>query len=355
MTEKILVVDDEPKNVKLLADILRFRGYAVVTAESGEQALACVARDAPDLLLLDVMMPGIDGFEVARRLKANEATRPIPIILVTALNDRDSKIKGLDAGAEDFLGKPVDRVELEVRVRNLLLLKSHADFLRNHNAILEAKVAERTRELRESFRDTVATLIKVSSYKDEETGAHVKRISYLTSELARQMGMGAEFVDLMFHGSPMHDVGKIGIPDLILKKPGGFTPDEWAIMKSHSAFGAQMLAHSTSPFLRLGAEIAQSHHERWDGGGYPAGLQGESIPLSARIMNICDQYDALRSQRPYKPAFEHARTVEILTLGDGRTKPEHFAPAVLAAFRSCAGRFEEIFDTIRDGEQAATA
>jgi putative two-component system response regulator len=339
----ILVVDDEEANRRVLQAMLAADGHRVATAPDGARALEAAAEEAPDLVLLDVMMPGMDGFEVAARLKSAAASKHVPIIMVTALDDRDSRLRGLKAGAEDFLSKPVDRAELTVRVRNLLKLKEFSDFLADHNRILEEKVRERSRQLTESYRETIVTLTRAAAYKDEETGAHVARISFYTVEIARLLGMDAEFRDAIHHASPMHDVGKIAIPDAILMKPGKFEPHEWEVMKSHAALGAKLLSGADSPYLVMGAEIAAGHHERWDGGGYPLGLQGEAIPLAARIMQICDVYDALRSKRSYKPAFEHARSVEIIVKGDGRTAPAHFDPAVLDAFAKSAHRFGEIY------------
>ena len=340
----VLVVDDEDPNRRLLQVMLAGEGYRVVLANNGARALKAAAAEPPDLVLLDIMMPGMDGFEVARRLKAGPATKSVPIVMVTALDDRGSRVRGLEAGAEEFVTKPVDRWELCVRVRNLLKLKEYGDFLAEHNCILEAKVIERSRQLTESYRETIATMTSAASYKDEETGAHVARISFYTVEIAAELGLDEAFRDTIHYASPMHDVGKMAIPDAILGKPGKFEPHEWEIMKTHSGLGAKLLAGGKSPYLVMGAEIAMSHHERWNGGGYPAGLKGEAIPFSARIMNICDQYDALRSKRPYKPAFMHDRTLEIITVGDGRTMPAHFNPQVLEAFKHCVGRFRDIFE-----------
>ncbi|MFH1869711.1 MAG: HD domain-containing phosphohydrolase [Pseudomonadota bacterium] len=345
---RVLVVDDEDRNRRLLSAMLEADGYIPLEAADGEQALELVRQDPPDLVLLDIMMPGMDGYEVARVLKAAEATRAVPIIMVTALRDRGSIVKALEAGAEEFVSKPVDRWELRVRVKNLLKLKEYGDFLADYNRILETQVGERTRQLVSSYRETIATMTRAASYKDEETGAHVARISFYSVELAQALGLDAAFCDTIHYASPMHDVGKIAIPDAILGKPGKFEPHEWEIMKSHAALGGKLLRGTDSPYLVMGAEIADGHHERWDGGGYPLGLAGEAIPLSARLMNICDQYDALRSQRPYKPAFSHEKTLEIITVGDGRTLPSHFDPAVLAAFKGCVGRFRDIFEAHRD-------
>lgn len=344
----LLVVDDEAANRRVLETMLAAASYRVVAVDSGRDALAAAEVEPPDLVLLDVMMPEMDGYEVAARLKSMAATSMVPIIMVTALDDRDSRLEGLKAGAEDFLAKPVDRAELTARVRNLLKLKEYGDFLTNHNRILEQQVVERTRELDASYRETIATLTRAAAYKDEETGAHVARISFYTEDIAAQLGMDPQFRDRIHHASPMHDVGKIAIPDAILSKAGPFEPFEWEIMKSHAAMGARLLEGGLSDYLRMGAEIALSHHERWDGGGYPNGLAGEAIPLAARIMQICDVYDALRSRRPYKPPYDHRRAVEIICKGDGRTAPTHFDPQVLAAFVQCADRFAQIWDTHQD-------
>lgn len=344
----VLIVDDDASNCKLLETLLHAEGYATIVARNGKQALALATAENPDLILLDVMMPDMDGFETVQRLKAAPQTRQVPVIMITALDDRESKLRALEAGAEEFLSKPIDHADLRVRVRNLLRIKEYSDFLANHNRILEEQVSKRTAQLEEAHRDTVFTLVRAAEHKDEETGHHVRRISHYCQVLTEAMQLPSDFHDDIFHASPMHDIGKIGIPDLILLKPGGFTPEEWAIMKTHCTLGATILASGTSRYTRMGAEIALCHHERWDGSGYPNGLKGEEIPLAARIMQICDVYDALRSQRPYKPPIEHKRTVEIITLGDGRTQPEHFDPAVLAAFAAQAERFSAIYERLTD-------
>lgn len=342
---KILIVDDEPRNCKLLETLLTHEQYRTSIAYSGEQALVMIKQDLPDLILLDVMMSGMNGFQVAGKLKADPATQQIPIIMVTALEDRNSMLNALNMGAEEFISKPVNTSELKVRVRNLLRLKEYGDFLAQHNLLLNQQVAERTEQLRLSYIETIFTMTRASERKDKGTGMHIKRISHYSIELAREIGMDETFNDTIFYASPMHDVGKIGIPDHILLKPGRHTSREFEIMKTHSMLGAEILASVHSPYLKMGRDIALSHHERWNGGGYPNSLKGESIPLAARIMTVCDVYDALRSKRPYKPALGHDEALDIIIRGDERTRPEHFDPAVLDAFSNCKEKFRAIYET----------
>lgn len=341
----ILIVDDDRLNRELLDAMLRPEGYSTQSAASGEEALAIVAQQQPDLILLDVMMGGMDGYRAARRLKENPASQNIPIIMVTSLNDRNAKLRGLEAGAEEFLSKPVDRAELWIRVRNLLRLKEYGDFLDGYNRLLQQKVEARTAQLRGSYIETVFTMTRAAEYKDEDAGDHVRRVSYYSRELALALGMDGVFADSIFYACPMHDIGKIGVPDRILLKPDALTPEESAIMESHCRLGVRILGKSQSPYLQMAAEIALGHHEHWDGTGYPDGLEREAIPVSARIAAICDVYDALRSKRPYKPACGHDETLDIITGGDGRSRPSHFDPAVLQAFRGNAEVFREIYET----------
>ncbi len=345
---RILIVDDEIRNRVLLESLLKPEGYEIENARNGEETLDSVARRKPDLILLDVMMPGMNGFEVAGKLKLNPDTKAIPIIMVSSLDDRSSRLTAFNMGAEEFLTKPVDRAELWVRVRNLLRLKEYSDFLANHARILEQRVNERSAQLTASYRDTIATLNRASSYRDDETGAHVQRISYYCMELAKTLGLGPEFCDCIQYASPMHDVGKIAIPDRILLKRGPLDSGEWEIMKTHPALGAKMLEGGDSPYLKMGREIALSHHERWDGSGYPSGLVGEEAPLAARVMCIADVYDALRSPRPFKGSIEHKTSVAIITKGDGRTVPDHFDPRVLSAFEACHTQLREIYENLAD-------
>ncbi len=342
----VLVVDDDESVRLLLQRQMELDGYRVASAEDGMGAVVRADEEAPDIVLLDALMPGLNGFQVAELLKSSEATRNTPIIMVTALDDRDSRLKALKAGAQEFITKPIDRNEVSLRVRNMLMLREYSNFLADQNRTLAQMVEERSRQVLASYRETIQTLARAAGYKDEVTGTHVRRISFYNEELAASLGMNSGFCETIRYASQMHDIGKIAIPDAILLKAGPLTRDEWAVMRTHTTLGAQMLSKGDSPYLQMGAEIALHHHERWDGGGYPAGVKGELIPISARIMNVCDQYDALRSERPYKRALSHEAVVEIITGGDGRTLPSHFDPAILAAFARCAPRFQEIYESV---------
>ncbi len=339
---KILIVDDDERARRLLASLLQ-QDFQIFQAEDGMQALKMAATIQPDLILLDQMMPGMTGYEATLKLKEDPLTKSIPIIVVSALDDRESRLRGLEAGAEEYLYKPVDRIDLKIRVRNLLRLKEFSDFLKNHNLILEEQVRLRTSELQTSFIESILTLIQAAEYRDDHTGVHVKRVSHYTRLLAEQLGMSGEFCDQIFYASPMHDIGKIGIPDQILFKPDNLEPAEREIMKRHVLIGSDILAGKSSPYFQMGHDIALRHHERWDGSGYPDGLKGEMTPLPARIMQLVDVYDALRSKRPYKPAFTHEKSLQIICEGDGRTAPSHFDPAVLEAFIKRAQDCEAIF------------
>ncbi|MDH3454847.1 MAG: response regulator, partial [Desulfuromonadales bacterium] len=331
------------RNLKLISLLLSKDNYGYATARDGYAALEMLRSYAPDLVLLDVMMPGMDGFEVCRRIRLDADAGRVPVVMVTALEDRASRLAGLLAGANDFLSKPVDGVELMVRVKNLLRVKEYEAFLDNHNKILAEQVAEKTRELSDAYIDTIYRLTLAAEYKDQDTAAHIRRISLFTHHLAKLLGFSDEAADIMHYASPMHDVGKIGIPDHILLKDGPLTAEEFDVMKRHSAIGADILNESGSAVLISAEKFARCHHERWDGTGYPQGLKDTAIPIEGRILNLVDQYDALRSVRPYKPPYSHQRVFEIITQGDGRTTPDHFDPDVLMLFKQHDKEFDRIF------------
>jgi putative two-component system response regulator len=340
----LLIVDDQKGNIDLLERILRVAGYVSImsTMQPGEVcALHC--KNRYDLILLDLQMPGMDGFQVMESLKEIEPEGNLPVLVITAQPSHMQR--AFKAGAKDFISKPFELAEVLARVHNMVEERLLYKELHDYNNLLEQQVRERTSDLQESYLETIFTMTRAAEHKDEDVGTHGQRISYYSRELAMILGHDKAFVDKIFFASPMHDIGKIGIPDHVLLKSGSLTLDEWEVMKGHASMGSKILGNSKSPYLRMGAEIALNHHERWDGGGYPNGKWGESIPLAARIMNICDIYDALRSKRPYKPIFDHVKAMDIITHGDGRTQPIHFDPVILAAFKQNHQSFCDIFDT----------
>jgi putative two-component system response regulator len=341
---RILVVDDEAGVREIMEAILVSHGLRFEGAADGREGLDKANETRPDLVLLDISMPRMDGFETCRRLKSDPATERIPVVMFTTQTDRESRIKALEAGANDFLSKPIDGTELIVRVNNLLKVKRYQDFLEAHSRILEEQVKERTWQLREALLDTVQRLTLATEYRDEDTYVHVRRISYYTAIVTKQMGIPEAEGELMFYASPMHDVGKVGIPDAILLKPGKLTPPEYEVIKTHTTIGARILRGSDSPYLRSAEKFALYHHERWDGKGYPHGLKGEEIPVEGRILSIIDQYDALRSRRPYKPPYDHETAFRIITQGGERTYPGSFDPKVLEIFMDNHEEFRHVYE-----------
>jgi len=359
---RILVVDDTALGRRVLEDLLVPLGYDVMSAENGADCLEMARRHLPDLILLDVVMPVMDGFTACEEIKADPRTQQIPVVLITSLEGRDSKLNGLSVGANDFLSKPIDKAEVAIRVKNLLRIKEFEDFLRQHNEKLDEEVRERTRQLSEayedlrlskeelntSYLDTIFRLTSVAEYKDGFTSDHIKKVGHYCRLLAREIGWGDAEQEAIYYASPMHDIGKVAIPSEILLKPGRLTLEEFALMKTHTSSGAAILQGSNSSVIQLGGRIALSHHERWDGTGYPRGLREDEIPLEGNIMNIADQYDALRSERPYKPALGHDEAFKIIAHGDGRTKPSDFSPLVLETFRDSGDKFNDIFESFRE-------
>jgi len=342
--KRILIVDDEESHRVLVGRMLVSAGYAFETAKNGVEAIAKASTLEHDLIILDVMMPQLDGYKTCRILKEHPDTRRIPVVMFTSLSDREARLKGLEAGADDFLGKPVDMSELLLRTKNLLKVKEYEDFLVEHNRLLEESVAIKTGELKASLIDTIYRLTLAAEHKDDDTGSHIKRTSHMVRHIARRLGFDDDTAETMFYASPMHDVGKIGIADSILFKPADLSPDEFEAMKAHTIIGGKILQGSDSPILKSAHSFAVSHHERWDGTGYPFGLKGDAIPVEGRILSVVDQYDALRSRRPYKEPFTHEKAFDIITKGNGRTFPEHFDPAVLMVFIDTHKEVEAIYE-----------
>jgi putative two-component system response regulator len=315
----LLLVDDTPENIDVLAASLRDE-YNIKVALNGERALAIAQSNntqKPDLILLDVMMPDMDGYEVCRRLKADPTTAHIPVIFVTAKHDAVNEEHGFEIGAVDYITKPFSPQLVRARVRTHLALY-------DQNRQLIDKVNERTKALKESQLRIIHHLGRAVEYKDNETGAHVIRMSYITRLIAEHCVNDIEWVERIFHAAPMHDVGKIGVADAILLKPGKLDPQEWEIMKKHTEFGAEILAVEGDPLLEMACSIALTHHEKWDGTGYPKGLKGEQIPLEGRIVAVADVIDALLSKRPYKEAWTPEQTETYLTEQTGK----HFDPTL---------------------------
>jgi len=331
----ILVVDDQFQNIELLEAYLAPQGYDIFKAANGKEALELLASNPIDLILLDVMMPGMDGFEVARKVRQDSTHKLLPIILVTALQDTEDRVKGIEAGCDDFLSKPFDQDELLARVHSLLKVKAYNDLLANYRTELEAEVAQRTAELKHAFErikaasmETILRLSIAAEFKDVGTGEHIKRMSYYAAAIARQMGLDENTVEGILYAAPMHDIGKVGIPDRILTEPGKLDPDEWEIMKQHPLIGAKILAGSDVEFIQLAETIAHYHQEKWDGSGYPEHIKGTEIPLTCRIVSIADVFDALTSKRPYKEPFTIEASFDIIREGRG----SHFDPDVVDAF-----------------------
>jgi len=326
--QTILVVDDTPENIDVLGGILG-RDYKIKFAINGEKALKIArADDRPDLILLDIEMPGIDGYEVCRQLKQSDATKKIPIIFVTARSEVEDEERGFKIGGVDYIAKPVSAPIVRERVKTHLALY-------DQNRVLEEKVLERTAQLRDAFEtikntslDTIYRLSKAAEYKDEDTGAHILRMSNYSAAVARKMDLNEKIIESILYAAPMHDIGKISIPDRILLKPGKLDPDEWDIMKQHTANGGRILEGSDAEFIKLGEVVALTHHEKWDGNGYPEGLKGTQIPLIGRIAAIGDVFDALTSKRPYKEPFSLEKAYHIIRESRG----SHFDPDVVDAF-----------------------
>jgi putative two-component system response regulator len=360
-TPTVLVVDDVPDNLVLMSGLLK-DFYKVKVANNGKKAIKIASSAAPpDLILLDIMMPDMDGYEVCKYLQSVPTTRTIPIIFLTANSDAEDEQRGLEMGAVDYILKPVVPAIVLARVATHLQLKASADFLRDKSAFLEAEVIRRTGEIQAIQDVTILMMASLAETRDNETGNHIHRTQHYIQVLAQSLRDHPRFrsylnratIDLLFKSAPLHDIGKVGVPDRILMKPGRLTTDEFEIMKTHALLGRDAIAQAEKQlgkevgFLGCAKEIACSHHEKWDGSGYPQGLTGDDIPISARLMAVADVYDALVSRRVYKPPMSHDKAKEIIVEGAGK----HFDADVVQAFLGVGDEFLSIAARFEDSNE----
>ena len=339
--KRVLVVDDDDATRRITEALVRALGHEVEAARDGIEGLAKL-RLGVDLVLLDVVMPGMDGFDVCRAMRRDQHGHDVPIVMVTSLAEQAHRLHAVEAGANDFIAKPVDETELRIRSASMLRMKEAQDALKRYQAQLEEMIEQRTAGLRQALEemaeaqrlaylaqlDTVERLAIVAEFKDKVTARHIHRMSEYCAVIARGMGLPPGEVELITHASRMHDVGKIAVPDSILRKPSSLDGSEWDVMRRHPTIGSVILDNSSSQLLQAGRVIAMSHHERWDGGGYPSGLRGDKIPLWGRICAVADVFDAITSERPYKPAYPNDEAIRVLKEGSG----SQFDPQVVEAF-----------------------
>lgn len=356
-SNRILVVDDELINRKVLEGLLKSYGLDCVSADSGPAALTLL-DETIDLVLLDIMMPGMDGFAVAKSIREIPQFADLPIVMVTALSAKQDRLRAVEAGANDFVAKPIDTTELGVRMTSLLRMKKYHDELKDYQEHLQQMVEDKTGALRLALSDleharqatmlahmeTIHKLSAAAEYKDEDTSSHIMRMSRYCAVIARHAGLDESDVDLILNSSPMHDIGKMGIPDAILLKPGKLDDEEWVVMRRHTVIGANILRGGSSKYLEIGADIALSHHEKWNGSGYPRNLSGEDIPLFGRICALADVFDALTTKRPYKDPFSNEQALSIMAEGRG----SHFDPRLYDVFLDS---FDDILDIQREYQE----
>ncbi len=357
--KRILIVDDNEQIREIIGEMLESFGYEYEMASDGIEALAKVKLDV-DLVLCDVIMPKMDGFEVVRRIRNQSEFRDLPIIMVTSLASKEDRLRAVESGANDFIVKPIDPTELKVRTDSLLRMKEIQDIIKRHKEELEQKVQKRTESLRktldemvdaqrktyEAYLDTIQRLAIAAEYRDEGTAAHIMRMSHYTAVIAEGLKFSPGEVEIILHASPMHDVGKIGIPDGILLKKGKLDEEEWDVMRQHTTIGSQILSGSSSELLKEGEMIAMSHHEKWDGSGYPNGLKGEDIPLCGRISAVADVFDALTTKRPYKEAMGNKEAFEIIRKGQN----SHFDPKIVDVFFKQLDKILEVQKKYQEGK-----
>jgi len=353
----VLIVDDAPENLRLLAEVLKRGGLVPRPVTSGRLAIEAAVADPPDLVLLDVRMPEMSGVDVCRWFKQHERLRSIPIIFLSGLQGTDDKVEAFRAGGVDYISKPFQNQEVLARIKTHLRLRQLQVETVSHTMQLEQRVAEQVKAVTASQMATIFALAKLAEARDDDTGGHIERVQTFGRVLAEQMRqmrlrvtqLTTEFIDNLYQTASLHDIGKVGAPDAILLKPGKLTTEEFAEMKKHCALGANTLAavlerHPDNQFLRMGVAVARSHHEKWDGSGYPDGLKGAAIPLAARIVALADFYDALTSKRCYRPAFSHEDACGMIQEGSGT----HFDPDVVAAFRADKDKFRCIRQQMQD-------
>jgi putative two-component system response regulator len=363
LTSRVMIVDDEAVNVRVVRKLLQRLGYQNLSSTTDStQVLEQLRRQRPDVLLLDVMMPEVSGFAILKAMQSDDELRSIPVLALTAMSDRKTRLTALELGANDFLEKPIDQAELSPRVRNALMIRTCQNQLRSYADDLRTAVRQRTRQLSQSRLEVVHCLARAAEFRDDDTGRHVIRVGHFAKLIAQHAGLPRSFVDMIGFAAQLHDVGKIGIPDAILQKPGPLTEEEFDFMRRHCDMGNRVLSAShvsdrivtgieeldsdtpaatdfwESPVSGMAATIAMTHHEKWDGSGYPNGLSAEDIPIEGRITAVADVFDALSSKRPYKEAFPIDRCFEILREGRGK----HFDPQLLDVFLAHRADIEQI-------------
>lgn len=354
--ESVLLVDDAPANLRALATILRHAGLEPRPVTSGCRAIEAAVADPPDLIVLDINMPEMSGFEVCRWFKQDERLNDIPVIFISGLLEAADKVEAFQCGGVDFISKPFDQAEVLARIHAQLRLRRLQSQLVDYSQQLERRVAQQVQLATASQMATIFALAKLAEVRDDDTGQHIERVQtwskLLAQQLSRIVGHDAKltdlFVETLYQAAPLHDIGKVGVPDAVLLKPGKLSAAEFSEIKKHCELGARTLEavvqrYPDNQFLRMGIQVARSHHEKWDGSGYPDGLQGDAIPLPARIVAVADFYDALTSKRCYRPAFSHDETCAMVEQGCGT----HFDPAVVTAFRALSGGFAEVRNKLR--------